>query len=103
MDQPKDLEPSRATPGQGLGRPIGGCSGELVRFHVRDITNSRAAGEFESEYVALASLKGGPDGHFSVNNHRGAWCEVEVRGGERFVRHALMVGGNHAAYTNIDS
>jgi len=71
-------------------------------FHVRDITNRRSAGDFHSESVALASLQGRPDGHFSINNHQGKWCEVEIRGGDRYVRHNLMVDGSPAAFTNID-
>jgi hypothetical protein len=74
----------------------------LVQFHLRDITNRRLAGAFESESAALASLRGRPDGHFSINNHQGKWCEVVVRGGDRFIRHILMVDGSPAAFTNID-
>src|SRR3712207_7481514 len=48
--------------------------------------------------VALASLRGGLDGHFSINNHQGDWCEVLVRGGEPFVRRSLMDGDGPAAY-----
>lgn len=75
---------------------------ERVQFHVRDIMNSRIVGAFQTMEVALAALKGRPDGHFSINNHQGDWCEVEVWGGDRFVRHVLMVDGNPAAFTNID-
>jgi hypothetical protein len=76
--------------------------GSLVQFHLRDISNRRFAGTFESESAALASLRGRPDGHFSINNHQGEWCEVEVRGGARYIRHVLMVDGSPAAFTNID-
>jgi hypothetical protein len=74
----------------------------LVQFYLRDITNRRFAGTFESESAALASLRGHPDGRFSINNHQGKWCEVEVRGGERYVRHVLMVDGSPAAFTKFD-
>jgi hypothetical protein len=74
----------------------------LVQFHLRDITNRRFAGTFESESAALASLRGRPDGRFSINNHQGKWCEVEVRGGDRYIRHVLMVDGSPAAFTKID-
>lgn len=73
-----------------------------VQYHVRDIVNRRLAGAFASEFLALASLKGVRDGRFSINNHQGDWCEVEVRGGKRFVRHALMADGSPAAFLSID-
>jgi len=73
-----------------------------VQFHMRDITNTRLAGTFASEAAALASLRGRRDGHFSINNHQGAWCEVEVRKGSRYIRHALMVDGSPAAFTKLD-
>jgi hypothetical protein len=76
---------------------------EPVRYHLRDITNRRAVGEFGSDAAALAALKGGPDGHFSVNNHGGDWCEVLVRGGDLYVRHALMAGGVPVGYTSTDA
>lgn len=74
-----------------------------VRFYLRDITNRRTLGAFASEAAALAALKGGPNGHFSVNNHCGLWCEVEVRDGDRYVRHALMADGQPVAYRSADS
>src|SRR3954451_20486458 len=73
-----------------------------VQYHVRDIENRRPVGIFDSESVALASLKGGHDGRFSINNHQGEWCGVGVRGGERFVRRSLMDDGNPAAFVSID-
>jgi hypothetical protein len=30
------------------------------------------------------------------------WCEIEVRGGNRFARRALMAYGAPAAYTDVD-
>ncbi len=72
-------------------------------FYLRDISHRRFAGSFESEPIALASLRGGPDGHFSINNHHGQWCEVEVRGGDRYIRHALMANGSPVAFRNIDT
>lgn len=73
-----------------------------VQYHVRDIENRRPAGIFDSESAALASLKGGQDGRFSINDHQGGWCEVVVRRGERFVRRALMDRGGPAAFLGID-
>lgn len=89
-------------PTETLSSRVGGGPGERVQFHVRDIENRRDAGVFESESTALAFLKGGGDGRFSINNHRGDWCEVLVRGGERYVRHALMAEGGPAAFLSIE-
>jgi hypothetical protein len=91
---------NRAT--QGRSSQVGKPPEERVQYHVRDIENRRPVGSFESESVALGSLKGGPDGRFSINNHQGGWCEVLVRGGQRFVRHALMADGNPAAFLSIE-
>jgi hypothetical protein len=57
---------------------------------------------FPTEAAALASLRGGDDGLFSINDHQGHWCEVEVRHGSRFVRYALMVDGTPALFSGID-
>ena len=73
-----------------------------VGYHVRDIKNRRNAGVFTSESDALGSLRGAADGHFSINNHKGQWCEVEIRGGDRYIRSALMIDGSPAAFTNVD-
>lgn len=81
---------------------VGKTLEEHVQFHVRDIVNRRGAGIFESETEALASLKGVGDGRFSVNNHRGAWCEVLVCKGELLVRRSLMDDGNPAAFLSIE-
>jgi hypothetical protein len=74
----------------------------LVQFHLRDITNRRFAGTFETESAALASLRGRPDGRFSINNHQGRWCEVEDRRGRRYIRHVQMVDGSPAPFTEIN-
>lgn len=50
-----------------------------------------------------AALKGGPDGHFSVNSHCGLWCEVEMLDGDPYVRHALMPGGEPVVYRNAEA
>jgi hypothetical protein len=99
LTNPKSM---KAAPTNGGVRLIGGRPQGAVQFRVRDVENARSAGDFASEDLALASLKGRPDGRFSINNHRGEWCEVEVRGGNRFVRFSLMVDGSPAAFTNID-
>jgi hypothetical protein len=73
-----------------------------VGFYLRDITHGHVLGVFPSETVALDSLRGKADGHFSINDHRGQWCEVEVRGGARFVRYVLMAKGAPAVFIGID-
>ena len=102
MEQASGIDLIDGSPVRGGSALAGKARDALVRFHVRDITNRRFAGTSDSEWAALASLRGGPDGHFSINNHRGDWCEVQVRGGDRYIRHVLMVDGSPAAFTNID-
>jgi hypothetical protein len=84
-------------------RSAGDNHEETADFHVRDITNKRSTGAFRSAELALASLKSHPEGHYSINDHRGHWCEVQVHGGDRLVRHVLMLDGNPAPFINIDS
>jgi hypothetical protein len=102
MDQVNRIDLATVKPMRDDSSVVGKRCDALVQFHLRDISNRRSAGTFESELAALATLRGRPDGHFSINNHQGKWCEVEVRGGDRYIRHVLMVDGSPAAFTNID-
>ncbi len=102
MEQIKSVTARVAARKKASAHLVPKVSDPPVQFHVRDITNRRTIGEFESERLALDSLKGRADGLFSINNHQGDWCEVEIRGGDRFVRHALMIAGAPAAFTNIE-
>ena len=102
MERLDGIEPANGKPTRGNLANARETLKSLVQFHLRDITNRRFAGTFASESAALASLRGRPDGRFSINNHQGDWCEVEVRGGDRYIRHVLMVDGSPAAFTRID-